>query len=105
MKFSRCKCCGQIIHVEKDLEKVKMQDIGLTGNQSIFINTSLTPYYQMLWSKCKRLHELGNVTNFYVSCDTKKVKIIGNSSLIEITDIKDFTKYFPVVGLLASSLI
>ena len=74
MKFSRCKCCGQIIHVEKDLEKVKIQDIGLTGNQSIFINTSLTPYYQMLWSKCKRLHELGNVTNFTFLVIQKRLK-------------------------------
>ena len=102
--FSRRKCCGQIIYVEKDLKKVKMQDIRLTGNQSMFINTSLSPYYPMLWSKCKRLHELRNVTNCYISCDTIKVKIIGNS-LITITDMKDFTKHFPVVDLLASSLI
>ena len=93
------------MYVEKYLKKVKMQDIGLTGNQFIFINTSLSLYYQMLWSKCKRLHELGNITNFYISCDTIKVKIIENSSLIPITNVKDFRKYFPVVYLLASSLI
>ena len=104
-KFLRCKCCGQIMYVEKYLKKVKMQDIGLTGNQFIFTNTSLSLYYQMLWSKYKRLHELGNITNFYISCDTIKVKIIENSSLIAITNAKDFRKYFPVVDLLASSLI
>ena len=48
LKFSRRKDC------EQDLKKVKMQDIGLSGNQSIFINASLCPYYRMLWSKCKR---------------------------------------------------
>ena len=41
-----------------------MLDIGLIGNQSIFVNKSLWPYGRMLWSQCKRLHELilGNFT-------------------------------------------
>ena len=63
VKFSHRKDCEQM-SVKKDLKKVKMQDIGLSGNQSIFINTSLYPCYRMLWSKCKRLHELDNITNF-----------------------------------------
>ena len=85
MKFSHRKDCEQIITVKKDLKKIKMQDIGLTGNHSIFINTSLSPYYRMLWSKCKRLHELGNTTNFYISSGTIKVKITSNSSPIAVT--------------------
>ena len=85
MKFSHRKDCEQIISVKKDLKKIKMQDIGLTGNHSIFINTSLSPYYRMLWSKCKRLHELGNTTNFYISSGTIKVKITSNSSPIAVT--------------------
>ena len=40
VKFSRRKDCEQIMSVKKHLKKVKMQDIGLSGNQSIFINTS-----------------------------------------------------------------
>ena len=38
----------------------------------------------MVWLKCKRLHELGNVTNFYISSGTIKVKITENSSPIVI---------------------
>ena len=41
VKFSHRKDCEQIMSVKKILKKVKMQDIGLPGNQSIFINTSL----------------------------------------------------------------
>ena len=55
LKFSRRKDCEQIMSVKNDLKKVKMQDIGLSGNQSIFRNASLCPYYRMLWSKSKRL--------------------------------------------------
>ena len=94
VKFSRRKDCEQIMSVKKDLKKVKMQVIGLTGNQSMFINTSLYPYYRMLWSKCKRLHELGNIANFYISSSTIKVKITENSSLIAITHTR-FYKVFP----------
>ena len=52
VKTSRCKGYEQILSVEKDLKKVKMQDIGLTSSQSIFVNTSLCPYYRMLLSQC-----------------------------------------------------
>ena len=51
VKFSHRKDCEQI------MKKVKMQDIGLPGNQSIFINTSLCPCYRIIWSKCKRLQQ------------------------------------------------
>ena len=51
-----------------------MQDIGLTDNQSIFINTSLCPY-----------------------------DLITENS-IPITITKDFTKYFPDADLIPTSL-
>ena len=104
VKFSRRKDCEQIMSVKIDLKKVKMQDIGLSGNQSIFINISSCSYYRMLWSICKRLHELGNITNFYISSGTIKVKITENSSPTAITHTQHFTKYFPEVDLLPTSL-
>ena len=53
VKFSLRKDCEQIISVKKDLKHLKMQEVGLPGNRSISTNTSLYPYYRMLWSKCK----------------------------------------------------
>ena len=55
VKFSRRKDGEQIKSVKKDLKHLKMQEVGLPGNPSIFINPSLCPYYRMLWWKCKRL--------------------------------------------------
>ena len=81
-----------------------MQGIGLSGNQAIFINTILCSYYRMLLSKCKRLQELGNITNFYISSGTIKVRINENSSPAAITHTQDFTKYFSEVDLLPTSL-
>ena len=48
VKLSRRKDCEQIISVKKDLKHLKMQEVRLPGNSSIFINTSLCPYYRML---------------------------------------------------------
>ena len=73
---------------------------GLTGNQSLFKSPSLCPYYIMLWSKCNRLHELGNLTNFYISSGITKVK----KTKISSTHTKDFTKYFPEIDLLPTLL-
>ena len=61
VKFSRRKGCEQMMSVKKDLKHLKMQEVGLASNRTIFINTSLRPYYRMLWSKCKRLHNLGKI--------------------------------------------
>ena len=87
------------------MKKAKLQDIGLTGNQSIFINTSLCPYYQMMWSSFKRLHELEHITIFYNSSGTIKVKIPENGSPIAIKHAQDFEKYFSEVDLLPTFFI
>ena len=67
-----------------------MQDIGLSSNQSIFIHTRLCPNYRMVWSKYKRLHELSNITSFYISSGTIKIKITENSCPIAMTHTQDF---------------
>ena len=105
VKFSRRKDCEQIMSVKKDLKHLKMQEVGLPGNRSIFVNTSLflCPYYRMLWSKCKRLHDLGKISNFYISSGTIKVKISENRNPISITHTQDFVKYFSEVDLLRTS--
>ena len=102
-KFSQRKNCEQIIFVKKDLKHLKMQEAGLPGNRSIFINTSLCPYYRMLCSKCKRLHDLGKISNFYISSSTVKVKISEKRNPISITHTQYFVKYFPEVDLLPTS--
>ena len=104
VKFSRRNNSEQTISVKNDLKKAKMQDIGLTGNQPIFIITSLCLCYRMLRSKCKRLRELGNITNFYISRGTRKVTLTENSSPKAITHTQDFTKCFHEVVLLPKSL-
>ena len=75
VKFSRHKGCEQIMSVKKDLKYLNMQ-VGLPGNCSIFINTSLCRYYRMLSSKFKRLHDLGKISNFYISSGTINKKNI-----------------------------
>ena len=53
-------------------------------------------------AKSIRLHELGDITNFYISSGTIKVKITENSGPIAIMHTQGFTKYF--LDLLLTSL-
>ena len=53
IKFGKRKVSRQVVNVRKDLNKVKMSDIDLTGQSTLYINQSLCPYYMMLWSKAK----------------------------------------------------
>ena len=50
MKFSRRKDFQQVLSVKKKFQKLKMEDIGLTGDNNVFVNHSLCPYYRVLWS-------------------------------------------------------
>ena len=79
--------------VKSDLRNVKLEDIGLRGlrgNNSIFINPSLCPYYSMLWSKSKRLLGLVKNKNFYISSGKIKIKLQGNTNQLVITYVKFF---------------
>ena len=58
-KFSRTKDCQQVLSVKKNLQKLKMEDIGLTGDNKVSINHSLCPYSCVLWSKSKVLLNMG----------------------------------------------
>ena len=57
----------------------------------------------MKWLKCKRLHDLVKISNFYISSGTIKVKISENRNPISINHTHDFVKYFPKADLLPAS--
>ena len=103
VKFLQRKDCDQVMSVKRDLRKVKLEDIGLRGSNSIFVNPSLCPYYRMLWSKSKRLLDLGKINNFFVSSGKIKIRLQENSKPLAITHVEDFKKYFPDVDLTPSS--
>ena len=94
VKFSHRKDCQQLMKVKKDLSKLNSTDIDL-GNTKIFINQSLCPYYELLWSKSKRLHAMKQIHRYNVSNGTVKVKLEENGRPISITHATDFDNYFP----------
>ena len=99
VKFSRRKDCQQVWQVKKDLQKMKMEDFDLPGSGKLFINRSLCPYYKVLWSKSKKLQNLGKIHSFLISGDTIKIKINENSPPLSVTHVDDFGNYFPDVDL------
>ena len=103
VKFSRRKDCQQVLSIKKNLQKLKMEDIGLAGDNKVFINHSLCPYYRVLWSKSKVLLDMGKINRLMVSNGTVKVKTSEISVPISINHADDFTKCFPDVDLSLSA--
>ena len=99
IKFGKRKVPRQVLSVRKDLNKVKMSDIDLTGQSTLYINQSLCPYYRMLWSKTKTLYKKGKIDSFYVSNGNIKIRLQENARPITISRTDDFIKYIPGVDL------
>ena len=99
IKFGKRNVSRQVFSVRKDLNKVKMSDIDLTGQSTLYINQSLCPYYRMLWSKTKTLYKKGKIDSFYVSNGNIKIRLQENARPITISHTHDFIKYFPGVDL------
>ena len=93
VKFAKRKDCLQAWSVKKDLQKIKVEDINLSGQNKLFINRILCPYCKALWTR------KGKNLSFYISGDTVKIKVSENSSPLSITHVDDFGKYFPDINL------
>ena len=62
--------------MKKDLKVLNMEDLDLPRGTKIYINQSLCPYYWILWSEAKRLHNIGSINNLYISSRTIKLKLL-----------------------------
>ena len=56
----------------------------------------------MLWFKSKRLHDLGKISNYFISSGKIKIKLLENSKPLAIIHAEDFKKYFRDVDLTPS---
>ena len=76
-----------------------MANLDLPRGTKIYINQSLCLYYRTLWSKAKRLQNIGSINNFYNFNGAIKIKVTENSSPITITHLDDFKIHFPDIDL------
>ena len=75
VQFTRRKDCKEILKVKKDLKDLNMDDLDLPRVKKIYINQSLCPYYQILWSKVKKIQNISSINIFYISNGTIKIKV------------------------------
>lgn len=104
VKFMKANDCQQVWSVKKGLLKTKMEVVTLPGpNKSLCwhykVNRSLCRHYKVKWPKSKRLEGLGKIFFFYISRDVIKIRVSKSSSLLSITHLHDFNKYFCDVDL------
>ena len=71
IKFGKRKVSRQVLSVRKDL-KVKISDIDLIGQSTLYITQSLYPYYRMLRSKTKTFIKKVTLTAFMCLMVTSK---------------------------------
>ena len=74
-----------------------MEDVDLLGQNKLFINKNLCPYYKVLWSKSKKLHSLGKINSFFISADTIKIKVSKNSLPLSILTLMTSENIFLTV--------
>ena len=79
IKLGKRKVSGQVLSVQKDLNKVEMNHVDLTGQSTFYTNQSLCLYYRMLSSKTKTLYQKGKIDNFYVSNGNIKIRLQENA--------------------------
>ena len=103
MKFSRRKGYRRVLLVGKNLQKLKMEYISLTGDNKVFVNHNLCHYYRVLWSKSKVFLHMGKINRLMVSSGSIRVRISESSAPKSITHADDFTKYFPDIDLSLSA--
>ena len=101
IKFGKRMVSRQMLSVRNDLNKVKMSDIDLTGQSTLYINQSLCPYYRMLWSKTKILYQKVKIDSFYMSNGNIKIRLQENARPITISHTHDFLKHFQGADLSA----
>ena len=94
VKLSRGKDCQQVSHINKDFQKLKMEDFNLSGSNKLFINISLCTHYKVLWSKSKKLPSHGKIHGFFIFSDTIKIKINEYSVPLSVTQFYNFRNYF-----------
>ena len=65
-----------------------MVDVELPGQNKLFINKSLSPYYKIIWAKSKKSRQ----NSVFILGDTIKIRAIENISLLSLTHADDFGK-------------
>ena len=59
------------------LKKKRLEDVNLSGQNKLFSDKSICPYYKVLWYKSKKLYSFGKIFSFYIRGDLiKSVKTI-----------------------------
>ena len=75
MKFDNRKVSIQALSVIKDLEKVKLKDIDLTGKKYILYQSVSVPLLQHVMAKTKTLYQQGKIDSFYVPHGNIKIRL------------------------------
>ena len=87
---------------QKKLKQLKPESLHLPAGVKIYINESLCPYYKKLWTKCGKFWDAKQISSFWVSNGSIRIKLV-NKNVSIITYDCDLEKLFPGDPLIADT--
>ena len=102
LKLSRRKVSRRVLLNKKKLKQLKPESLNLPASVKIYINESLCPYYKKLWTKCGKFWDAKQISSFWVSNGSIRVKLV-NENVSIITYDCDLEKLFPGDPLIADT--
>ena len=85
---------------KKKLKNIGHKKIGLSSGMKVFINESMSGYYKLLQSKCKKIFLEKKINSFWVTNGTVKIKLLNDQvrSITHEVDLSALTHEGPLVG-------
>ena len=102
LKLSCRKDSIQVLLNKNKLKQLKPESLNLPASLKIYINESLCPYYEKLWTKCKKLWDAKRILSFWISNGSLRVKLV-NENVSIITRDCDLEKLLPGDPLIADT--
>ena len=87
---------------QKESPKLKLGDIGLTGDNKVLLITVCSPT-SAYSSRNQRFFSMGKINRLMVSNRTMKIRISENNAPISISHGDNLTKYFPDIDFCLSA--
>ena len=75
---------------------MRYNHLSITGE--VFVNTSICPYYRLLWGQCKSLMNKKKIHKFFCLGDVVSIKVYDTSHSKKIFYISDITVFPEKVG-------
>ena len=96
IKFVSHKLPKHLLQIKKSISSTSYNHLNSTD--TVFVNTSLCPYYRFLWGQCKSLVNKKKIYHIFCFRDVVSIKVYETSHPKKIFRISDIPVFLKEVG-------